>query len=68
MKLTPVKSSNIDSVGYDPTRQAMRVKFKNGGMYEHSDVSARDHQALVSAPSIGSHYAKHHSGKKHTKL
>lgn len=68
IRMVTVKSSNIDSIGHDPARSIMRVAFKNGGTYEHDGVSAQDHAALTSAPSIGRHYAKHFSGKKFRKL
>lgn len=59
MTRTPVTSSQLKSVGHDPATNKMHVEFKNGTVYEYADVSAADHQALVSAPSVGQHFNKH---------
>lgn len=56
MNMKPVSSSNISEVGYDPDTQTLRVKFKSGGEYDYSGVSAEEHEALLSAPSIGKHF------------
>ena len=32
------KSSNIDSVGYDPTTQELQVKFRSGAVYRYQLV------------------------------
>jgi hypothetical protein len=63
MTRTPVKSSNVKSVGYDPATKAMEVEFHTGAVYTHSGVSANDHSALVNSSSIGSHYHKNFKGK-----
>lgn len=59
MNLTPVTSSTIDAIGYDPDAQTMHVAFLSGGTYEYLDVDPETHQALVEAPSVGSHFHKH---------
>lgn len=56
MKMQPVSSSNISEVGYDPETKTLRVKFKKGGMWDYFDVSAEEHEAFISAPSIGKHF------------
>lgn len=33
VKMIPVSSSNIDSVGYDETNQVVHVRFLNGTLY-----------------------------------
>jgi hypothetical protein len=58
MDMTPVKSSHIESVGYDAASKTMAVKFKSGGLYHYHDVSSAHHAELMSAESIGSHLAK----------
>ena len=64
---TPVASSNISSVGYDPIQQILEVQFlehptkKNPGLrgpgdiYDYYDVSQTIYDGLASAPSKG-HY------------
>lgn len=59
MNRTPVTSSQLKSVGHDPDTNKMHVEFKNGSVYEYDGVSASDHQALVSSPSVGQHFNKH---------
>lgn len=63
MTRTPVKSTNVKSVGYDPATRAMEVEFQNGRVYSHSNVSANDHSGLVNSSSIGGHYHKHFKDK-----
>ena len=38
MDMKPVSSSNIDYVGYDPKTKTMRIRFKDGSLYEYFDV------------------------------
>lgn len=68
MKITPVKSSNIEAIGHDPVSQTLHVKFKNGSHYTYEGVSAEKHNALDKAESVGKHLNAHIIGKhKHTK-
>lgn len=68
MKLTPVKSSNIKAIGYDPAASELHVEFKSGDVYAYSGVDQKSYQELMAAPSIGSHMAKvikpKHTAKK----
>lgn len=52
----PVKSSNLKSVGYDPTTQKLEVEFKSGGVFCYDNVSPQEHADLMSAGSIGSYF------------
>jgi hypothetical protein len=56
--LTPVASSNVRAIGYDPETRVMTVRFcdhgkTRGGLYEYYDVDAADVCELMTAPSIG---------------
>ena len=51
--LAPVKSSNVDSVGYDAATQTLAVKFKSGGVYHYAGVPADIHTNLHKAESVG---------------
>lgn len=55
-EMKPVKSSNVESVGYHPESKTLHVKFKGGGHYTHTCVSASEHAALMSAESVGKAY------------
>lgn len=68
-ELTPVKSSNIEAVGYDAGTNRMAVRFKGGGTYIYDDVSEAAHSDFVSAKSVGAHFHENIRGTfKHSKL
>ena len=58
-EFTPVKSSNLSGVHYDPERKALTVKFKSGGTYTYTGVPAHRYEGLLSAESPGSYLHKH---------
>ena len=53
MNRTPVVSSNIRSVGYDPSSLTLEVEFSHGGIYHYLNVPERLHLGLMNAPSKG---------------
>ena len=53
MNRTPVTSSNVASVGYDPTTLTLEVEFHNGTVYQYFDVSEAVYQELITAGSVG---------------
>ena len=55
--LSPVKSSQIESIGHEGNTLA--VKFRSGGVYHYHDVSASLFAELQKAESLGSHLHKH---------
>lgn len=59
MEHIPVKSSNIESVGYDPDTRVMEVAFKSSGKYRYTDVSPEKHAAFVGADSAGKYFHQH---------
>jgi hypothetical protein len=58
MQRTPVQSSSINAIGYDPKSRTLHVEFASGRTYEYKGVEPHEHEALVSAKSIGSHFSK----------
>jgi hypothetical protein len=60
---TPVSSSNLHSVRYDPDKAELFVQFKNGKIYRYSGVSAAEHADLMEADSAGSHFASNIRGR-----
>ena len=52
----PVNSSNIDSVGYDPDKNILQIKFKSGGIYNYHDVPKRIYTTMIAAPSKGKYF------------
>lgn len=66
--MTPVKSSNIASVGYDKDKQELHVNFKSSGTYVYADVPHAKHTALMGAESVGKAFQDlirpNHKGEK----
>ncbi|WP_227355538.1 KTSC domain-containing protein [Haladaptatus salinisoli] len=53
---TPVTSSNLASVGYDPSEEALEIEFHSGGVYRYRNVPQSVYQELLSAGSHGSYF------------
>ncbi len=59
MKLTPVKSSNVEGAHFDPATKVLTVKFKGGGTYHYSDCSQDHFDGMCKADSPGTYLRKH---------
>ncbi|MFZ6813585.1 KTSC domain-containing protein [Undibacterium sp. Rencai35W] len=62
--LTPVTSSQIDSIGHDPKTNTLAVKFKGwgekpGNVYHYQNFTPEMYADFKSAKSIGSHFKTH---------
>ena len=55
--MSPVKSSQIEAIGYQGTTLA--IKFRGGSVYHYADVDAKTFAALQNAESIGKHFGQH---------
>ena len=53
---TPLTSSSIKSVGYDPATRALHVEFHSGRVYEHADVPSHLADEFQTATSVGRFY------------
>ena len=62
MTRTPVKSSNVVSVGHCPDSKRLHIEFANG-VYEFDGVSADQHRELMAAESKGKHFHQFIKGK-----
>lgn len=51
-----VKSSNIKTIGHEGDK--LHVEFTNGKVFEYEGVSTEQYGELMSAKSVGSHFAK----------
>lgn len=58
MNREPVESSDLSSVGYDPSTKTLEIEFNSGGVYQYFDVPKDTHSELMSAPSKGKHFHK----------
>ncbi len=56
MDRTPVDSTNVESVGYDPGTATLEIEFKNGGIYQYFGVPDQVHSDLMNAPSKGLYF------------
>jgi len=59
MKRTPVESSNLVSVGYDPAAQILEVEFKSKKIYRYHKVPQQIFDGLMAADSKGAYFAAH---------
>ena len=53
MNRTPVESTNIADIGYDPTTQTLEIGFLNGTVYQYLNVPPNIFSQLMSASSHG---------------
>lgn len=59
MRHTPVRSSVIAAVGYDPETAVLEVEFRSGDLYRYFAVPPSVHRALIEAESPGAYFNKH---------
>src|SRR5882672_12522818 len=52
-----VKSSTIQSIGYDAKEKILEVLFNSGGLYRYSGVSKEVADAFLNSDSKGSYFA-----------
>ena len=53
MNRIPVASSNVASIGYDPTTQTLEVEFNNGTIYQYFDIPQSAYEAFMNSDSKG---------------
>ncbi|RYD84585.1 MAG: KTSC domain-containing protein [Verrucomicrobiaceae bacterium] len=58
MVRTPVRSTNLRSVGYDTTTAILEIEF-HSGLYQYMAVPERVFQGLMSASSKGSYHDRY---------
>lgn len=75
MQRTPVVSSQITSIGYDPVGQVLEIEFPSrkeaprggevgvGSVYQYTEVPQKVHEELMAAKSVGSHFGANIRGK-----
>lgn len=56
MERKRVNASTLRSIGYDATRQLLKIEFSSGAVVQYSGVSAEVHRRFMSAPSPGSFF------------
>jgi hypothetical protein len=58
MLRSPVTSSSLAAVGYDPADQVLEVEFTSGSVYQYIGVPVAVYTELLAAPSLGSYLAR----------
>jgi hypothetical protein len=66
IKMIPVSSGHIESIGYDADQDLMVVRFSSGAEYVYSNVSFDTFESIREASSVGSALAR--SGLKGVRL
>lgn len=68
-RMASVDSSNIESIGYNPERNELHVRFKNGGHYIYEGVTGDQHRDMMTAESkskfLNDHVKGKHGFRKH---
>ena len=62
---TPVRSSALRSVGYDPKQRVLEIEFIQGAVYRYFDVSAEVYRGLMAAESHGRYFNQHVRNKSY---
>ena len=53
-----VKSSNVESWGYDAATRSLEVRFKSGALHRFADVPPEAADVMSKAESVGSFFAR----------
>lgn len=53
MYRTPVFSTNVRSIGYDPQTAVLEVEFDSGDVYQYFDVPENLHHGIMGTSSKG---------------
>jgi len=59
MERTPVSSSNLRSIGYDPDTLTLEIEFNKSGLYQYHGVPQEVYDALMQAGSHGTYFNAH---------
>lgn len=63
MERVPVISSQLASVGYDPTAEILEIEFSTGAVYRYEAVPSSEYEALIAAESKGKQFNQAIRGK-----
>lgn len=56
--MKPVKSSQIEAVGYDAATRTLAIQFKGGAVYHYDDVPKDIHDGFEKAESVGKYFGE----------
>lgn len=60
---TPVNSTNIKQVSYDPFMSNLTIEFHNGTKYEYVAVPKEEYEGIIKAASVGRYFQANIKGK-----
>ena len=63
MQRTNVDSSNIVSIGYDASIQALEIEFYSNSVYQYSNVPQHVYDEIMAADSHGKYLNNHIKNK-----
>lgn len=65
MKMTrqPVRSSNIASIGYEPSSQTLEIEFHSRTVYQYYMVTQKLYEDFMRASSHGTFFHEHIKGR-----
>lgn len=63
MERTPVSSSNVFAIGYDPNSEVLEVEFTNGAVYSYSGVPPGEYEGFMNADSKGKYLHSNIKGR-----
>lgn len=66
--MTPVTSSAVSALGYEPASKTLHVQFSNGRLHEFPNIEPDEYQRFLHADSIGRHFNQHFRGRDHVRL
>jgi hypothetical protein len=55
MERTPVNSSNVRAIGYNPDSEILEVEFNNGSVYQYGGVPEYEFDGIMNATSKGTY-------------
>ena len=59
MNRTPVESSMLVSVGYDPVDEILELEFHTSGIYQYGEVPEEIYRELMAAESKGGYFLEY---------
>ena len=62
MVAVDVQSSTIKKIGYDSSRQVLRVMFQTGSVYEYDNVPPSIMRDIMASPSKGTYFKRNVQG------
>jgi len=63
MRVIAVESTTLATVTYDEARNLLQLEFRSRAIYQYFGVPAAVHEALLGAPSKGSHFNRFIRGR-----